>query len=323
MNDDQLERASMKKLSFIPFFLGLFFLAYGGGSVSFANSLDWPKILTQRHGDLEALEGGYTNEAFVLTHQSKKYVVKRLAPNALDLGINRALEFDFQQSAATRGLTSHIHHIDEEKGFYVADYLEGSALTSQELHKRENLVSSIRLVKELHKRTRPKNYKIGSHILVRIQGFMEKLRGQNFPHLEVLERGYKHILAIEKDLPQGAYQVAAHNDFFSANIIHHQGTLKTIDWEYAGWSSPYNDLTLLVVEDFLPDESHEVILETYFGKPTQIHRDLFQKTLVLQRFMVLCWYGVQLSRGIENNLSKEYQQRFEEHLKVFQTSVDL
>lgn len=39
--------------------------------------------------------------------------------------------------------------------------------------------------------------------------------------------------------------------------------------------------------------------------------------------MVLCWYGVQLSRGIENNLSKEYQQRFEQHLKVFQTSVDL
>lgn len=313
----------MKKLNCIFLFRSFCCLFYVLCGASFAEPLDWPKILTESHGGLEALEGGYTNEAFILTHQGKKYVVKHLAPNALELGVNRALEFDFQQNAAGRGLTSSIHYIDEKKGFYVADYLEGRSFTSHELHKRENLVSSIRFVRELHKRTRSQNYKVGSHILVRIHKFMKRLRGQNSSHLKDLEHGYKQILALEKDLPQGVYQVAAHNDLFSANIIHNQGTLKAIDWEYAGWGAPYNDLTLLVVEDFLPNESHDIILETYFGKPTQAQRNLFQKVLVLQRFMVMCWYSVQLSGGLKKNLSREYQGRYEKHLEDFQSTIGL
>lgn len=133
----------MKKLNFILLFRGFCFLSYALCSVSFANPLDWPKILTESHGKLKALEGGYTNEAFILNHQGKKYVVKHLASNALELGVNRTLEFDFQQNAAARGLTSTIHYVDEKKGFYVADYLE-------ENPPRQATLNHYRMIPTLH-----------------------------------------------------------------------------------------------------------------------------------------------------------------------------
>ncbi len=283
--------------------------------------LNWPKILKDNQSMLESLGGGYTNETFVLNHQGQKYVVKYLAMNAENLGVNRDLEFDFQSHAATKGLSPQILYINKDKGIYVAEFIEGDSLTAQDIQKEENLVKAIQLLKKLHKRTREIDYRIGGSPLGRAQDFVTQLRAMQSPDLKDIEEGYQKVLSLEKNLPYGKRQVASHNDYFSANIIHHQGHLKVIDWEYAGWASPYNDLTLMIIEDHLPDTSHDIILKTYFGSVGDEQRALLKRILFIQRFVTLCWYATQLSNTSQKSFHKEYRARYEKHLKVFQNSI--
>ncbi len=56
----------MKKRDTFLALLRCVFLVYALSNPSFASSLNWPKILKESNGNLEALEGGYTNEAFIL-----------------------------------------------------------------------------------------------------------------------------------------------------------------------------------------------------------------------------------------------------------------
>ena len=284
-------------------------------------TLDWPHILLKNKEKLESLEGGLTNENFILKHQGKKYVVKYLAQNASELGVNHKREFDFQSHAAVQNLSPKLFYLDSKKGIYVAEFLPGRSLKPEDLQEDNTLIKAVELLKKLHKRTRNKKSKIGQDLLRRTENFMKNFQKNHSPFLKELTPFYKKTLEVSKTLPTSQSQVASHNDYFSANLILHDNALKVIDWEYAAWASPYNDLTLMVIEDFLPESTHEIILKTYFGTLTSQHKKTFKDILFISRFATVCWYATQLSNGSQNALQKEYRERYEKHLKVLKNTL--
>ncbi len=298
--------------------LSLFFVFILSGCV---DSLNWPQVLAKNKENLQSLDGGLTNENFILKHKGQKYMVKYLAQNALELGVNHDLEFDFQNHAAAQKLSPKIFYLDKNKGLYVAEFLPGKSLTPEELQKQHNLLKAVELLKKLHKRTRFHKHKAGQNLFNRLKNFMSQLRTSESPHLKDLTPFYNQILDLEKELPMAQTQVASHNDYFSANMILHQGVLKVIDWEYAAWASPYNDLTLMIVEDSLPESTHDIILEAYFGSVTPQQKSLFKDILFMTRFITLCWYATQLSNKAQADLHKEYRARYEKHLKVLKNTL--
>lgn len=58
--------------------------------------------------------------------------------------------------------------------------------------------------------------------------------------------------------------VLGHNDLLNANFLD-DGSIRLLDWEYAGMADPYFDLANFSVNNELGSECDEPILEHYFG----------------------------------------------------------
>ena len=55
-------------------------------------------------------------------------------------------------------------------------------------------------------------------------------------------------------------------DYNVRNFIRHEGTLKSVDWEYAGWGDPAEDMTELITHVTymdIPDSRREVIIDAF------------------------------------------------------------
>ena len=60
--------------------------------------------------------------------------------------------------------------------------------------------------------------------------------------------------------------VFGHNDLLAANFIDDGDRLWLVDWDYAGWSSPYFDLAGLAANNEFDSEREERLLRGYFGE---------------------------------------------------------
>jgi thiamine kinase-like enzyme len=76
--------------------------------------------------------------------------------------------------------------------------------------------------------------------------------------------------------------VPCHNDLLSANFLNEDGTIRIVDWEYAGMGDRYFDLGNFSVNNELDDDAQGALLEAYFGEPADARR---RATLRLMRFM--------------------------------------
>jgi thiamine kinase-like enzyme len=78
--------------------------------------------------------------------------------------------------------------------------------------------------------------------------------------------------------------VFAHNDLVRRNFLD-DGTVRILDWEYAGMNSPFFDLAILIENHQFSEEQEHMLLNAYFGSvdSTIIERTRRLKFLFLLR----------------------------------------
>ena len=62
--------------------------------------------------------------------------------------------------------------------------------------------------------------------------------------------------------------VLGHNDLLNANLLH-DGSVRILDWEYAGMADPFFDLANFSVNNELGAELDKVVLHHYFGRVSE------------------------------------------------------
>jgi thiamine kinase-like enzyme len=72
-----------------------------------------------------------------------------------------------------------------------------------------------------------------------------------------------------------------HNDLLNANFIDDGGSLRIVDWEYAGTGDVFFDLANFATNHELDEAQSRSLLEAYFGTA----REEDERALVLMRFM--------------------------------------
>ena len=80
----------------------------------------------------KALEGGLTNENFLVEENNKKYVV-RLGSDIPEHLVSRPNEFIASKAAADTGISPKV--IYHNKGVLVLDYIESKTLSAKEVRK--------------------------------------------------------------------------------------------------------------------------------------------------------------------------------------------
>ena len=213
---------------------------------------------------VNTLDGGMTNQNFVVKDDHGKYVV-RLGRDIPEHQILRFNELAASRAAHAAGIAPAIHYVDE--GLLVIDYIEGRTLTADDINRPETLERVVDVIKDCHQSvaTKLRGASLVFWVFHVIRDYATTLRAANSPYSEQLNEWLE--LASRLESLAGPFDIVyGHNDLLAANFIDDGKKLWLIDWEYAGYNTPLFDLGGLASNNDLPEALERELLDLYFAE---------------------------------------------------------
>ena len=244
--------------------------------------------------------GGLTNTNYLVTVNGEGFVVRLSGRNSDRLGINRERELEALETASAVGIGPEVVRFFLPEGHLVTRLIEGRRWTVEEYRTPQNLQRMVEVVKRLHGLPAVKGT---FSPFRRVESYATQARAFHVPFPEDFGLLVKKMLAIEADQHQDAYPWLrfCHNDLFSVNFLD-DGTIRVVDWEFAGMGDIYFDLATLVYaydsDGPLPVELETYLLACYSGAASTAHRARLEGMKFMLLFFTAMWgllqHGLQL-----------------------------
>ena len=212
--------------------------------------------------EIKKLEGGITNENYLVINNKNRYVV-RLGKDIPEHLVSRSNELIASKAAAKCGLSPDV--IYHSEGILVLDFIKSKTLTNKDIKK--NITKIIPIIKKIHKEM-PNNVYGQSQIFWVfhvIHNYAKFLKDKNSQHIKILDTLVKKSQQIE-NISSPFEIVFGHNDLLSANFLDDGSRIWVIDWEYAGYNTPLFDLGGLASNNNFEIKEEIFLLENYFEK---------------------------------------------------------
>ncbi|MGA3353588.1 MAG: phosphotransferase [Acidimicrobiales bacterium] len=239
---------------------------------------------------VEPLPGGITNANFKVDLGDEQVVVRVPGSNTQFLGIDRATEVAANRAAAAVGVAPEVVGVDEETGCIVTRFVEGRPIPMAELGTEPTLGAVIATLVRVH----------GAGSVDAEFNHFQVIRSY---HDEAQRRGvsepfdYEQVSAvlalIELARPFQA-SVLGHNDLLNANMLH-DGSIRILDWEYAGMADPYFDLANFSVNNELGPGRDESIIQHYFGSVDESKLAILALMKLVSEMREAMWAVVQVA----------------------------
>ena len=211
---------------------------------------------------IKTLDGGITNENFLVEEHNKKYVV-RLGNDIPEHLVSRSNELIVSKAASNAGISPKV--IYHSHGILVLDYIKSITLSSEGV--RKNIKSIIPLIKKIHHEI-PKNL-YGQSVIFWvfhvIRNYVKFLNDNKSLHIKILSDLISKSELLENN--SSPYEIVfGHNDLLPANFLDDGSKIWIIDWEYAGFNTPLFDLGGLSSNNDFSYKEEIYLLENYFEK---------------------------------------------------------
>jgi thiamine kinase-like enzyme len=209
---------------------------------------------------IQPLSGGITNSNYRVDVAEGSFAVRLVGDRTELLGIDRQSEVDACRLAAGLRVGPELTHVDLGLGVVVTSFLVGRAIAPEEVGE-EPLISEIADVLRKVHAAGVVAATFNTFELVPMYGAIGAESGVDLPFdyeamLESLER-----IALARPWRPEAL---CHNDLLNSNLLY-DGSLRIVDWEYAGMGDRFFDLgNLAVNHEFTPSQD-EALLRHYFG----------------------------------------------------------
>jgi thiamine kinase-like enzyme len=213
--------------------------------------------------DPRPLSGGMTNHNFVVEDRGRKLMVRIGADNPVH-GILRWHERAASEAAARAGVSPQVLYA--EPGALVMDFIEGRTFDEPDI--RGNIARIAPLLRRAH---RDVGHAMQGATLAFWpfqvnRDYLGRLARENSQHAHKLPRLAK--LNADLEIALGPVNlVFGHNDLLPANIIDDGQRLWLIDWDYAGFNTPFFDLGGLASNASFSAAQTDALLEAYFERP--------------------------------------------------------
>jgi thiamine kinase-like enzyme len=209
-----------------------------------------PSIAEVRH--FELLNDGVVNEVWKLDTDAGAYVLRRDKALGGQIGLNRDGEYEVLKVAAEEGLGPRPVWRDAAAGLLLAEYLEGNPLTELTIVQDQTLAAVGKLLQKLH----------GCKPTVRVvdyAGYVDRyLLAADHPDRQQVAA--EALELIDCWCSDSSRYVLCHTDPVAANFIYGtDGSLKMIDWEYAGLGEPVFDLAVVIYHHGLNGQAIEAL----------------------------------------------------------------
>lgn len=213
---------------------------------------------------LHRLNGGISNENFLVEEQGGTCFVARINGDVPEHGVLRINDANCNRAAAAIGVAPDVHYAGREA--LVTRFVEGRTCQEADMRDPAVLERLLPLLKQVHREglrhlrgpicafwpfriCRDYAAFLDEHDS-RVRDALPRLRAAN-DRLEGLVGPFTPVLA--------------HNDLLAANLIDDGSRLWLIDWEHAGLGHPLFDLANLSSNNRFDGEQDRALLAAYFG----------------------------------------------------------
>ncbi|CAH0992539.1 Thiamine kinase [Sinobacterium norvegicum] len=224
----------------------------------------WPLGLTEPPKILRELSGGLTNRSILFEACGQRFVLRRNAPNAEALGIDRWREQKILSVVSEAGIAPTVHYCAPDEGVLITAFIDGEhwpAASVKEAGKREQLLDLVAQVHALNIDLPTRNYRDY------IETYWRQIEAAALVVPAEL-RETRALLLARLDGLQGNFEpVLCHHDLVPANVVAGTDGLALLDWEYAavGWKA-FDEAVLVaewgISEDMLSSDG-ELAVELY------------------------------------------------------------
>lgn len=241
-----------------------------------------PGIDVGRIESIERLKHGLTNESWLVRTQRDALVIRCSNSAEESLQINRASEAAILAAVARAGIGPEVIRCDPAQHILVTRYA-GSTWSDSDAVKSENIQRIAGLLRRLHGLPPPAG---AQHVDLEaaVDGYLNTLDAHGTPYAIATPALRRRAREIAATLQQDASTCLCHNDIHALNIID-DGTLRLIDWEYAGLGERFFDLASLCVYHRYDRQQREQLLLAYADRNQAAQPDAQQ----LHRLELACW----------------------------------
>jgi thiamine kinase-like enzyme len=228
---------------------------------------------------VEWQKGGLTNENYLLTVDSERYVLRLSGDNTAQLGIDRQTERDATMAASRAGIAPEVILFTLPEGHLVTRFVQGREWTIDEF----KAPRVIRRVAETMKRVHTLPPIAGTFSPYRdVERRLEVANRRGIALPGLLDQFLDRTSEIEGIRASSPMVGLCHNDPFPNNFLD-DGRVRLLDWEFAGMGDVFYDLASVC--HFFALEQKTYLLECYFGEATTSAL----RTLEAMWFVVAFW----------------------------------
>jgi thiamine kinase-like enzyme len=228
--------------------------------------------------DIEPIKHGLTNRSWLVSTDADRFVVRISDVRAAtELQIDRNSETIVLQHVARAGIGPQVLRCDPAHGILVTRYL-GPTWTELDAQSDDNIERLAEVLRRLHALDVPAGVR-AVDLASTVHGYVRTLdergvhRGLVSPAL--IECADETAAKLRKE----STPCLCHNDVHHLNVVG-GGTIRLIDWEYAGVGEPLFDLASVCVYNRYSQPQRERLLRAYGARSPAIN---------WQRLGLACW----------------------------------
>jgi thiamine kinase-like enzyme len=255
------------------------------------------------------MPGGITNHNFRVDVGGESFVVRLAGRDTEVLGIDRDAERAAAEAAAEAGVGPEVVAYLPQHRSLITRFIEAEQIPEEQMSDEPDLSRIVDTISRFHA--------VGA-----IPGSFDPFRVVDAYRREAEGRGVAiprtygraALLAerIERAFAASPLEPRpCHNDLLNANLLLAGDRVMIVDYEYAGMGDPFFDLANFCVNNGLPPEAQERVLDRYFGKATPAHRGRLSLMRIMSDFREAMWGLVQ--QGL-STLDFDYVGYTERHL---------
>ena len=232
----------------------------------------WPG----RGAVFEELGGGITNRNYKVSVEGSEYVLRMGGAKTSLLGIDRAVEYAAGRRAFEVGVGPEVVAFVPEEGWLVARFIAGRPISLEDMRRPDVLGRVAGALRAFHS-SAPIPGRFGAWAVVDGYRSLAVAHGVEIP--EPFARA-REVAERIRDVRGPQPEVPCHNDLLNANFLD-DGSIRIVDWEYAGMGDRFFDLANFSVNHEFSVEEDRRLLEAYLGEA----RSADLGALRLMRFM--------------------------------------
>jgi len=273
---------------------------------------------------IKNLKVGMTNRSFGFSVKGKTYIF-RLPGEGTEKLINRKQEREVYSAIGGLGISDSVVCFDENTGYKISEFYEGARNT--DARNSEDVEKTMDALREFHKR----GLEIGHSFDIgrEISRYLVLCRGRNAIRYsdndETLAK-MRRLIALAKNM--NGPQTLCHIDSNPDNYIRlEDGSVKIIDWEYAGMCDPLMDISMYSIYSYYSKSEMDKLLEIYLQRePAAEETVRLYMYAALGGYLWALWTEYKQSFGVEfgdyGMKMYRYAKEFYKHLSDAGLGVD-